>query len=133
MDLTEMMGTMSTEHGSGMAMPMMQDCIEACSAAAMAAIMCADADTGEEMMRCGAMCANVADVATATMHMMLRPSGYDPAVMSSMLTACATLGQACAAECRMHADMHEHCRICAQACEAMVDACRSAMAAIPAA
>lgn len=133
MDLTDLLRTMSPEHATGMSMPMVQDCIEACSAAAMTATVCADADTGEQMERCGAMCANVADVATATLRMLLRPAGYDPGVMSAMLTACATLGQACAAECRVHAEHHEHCRLCAQACESMVDACRSALAAIPAA
>jgi hypothetical protein len=30
----------------------------------------------------------------------------------------------------MHADMHDHCRICAMACDAMVAACKSAMKAM---
>ena len=37
------------------------------------------------------------------------------------------MGMACAEECRMHADMHDHCRICASACDQMVEACRSMM------
>jgi hypothetical protein len=67
------------------------------------------------------------------MRMMMRPAGYDRAVMTSMMTACMAMGEACAAECRGHADMADHCRICASACQAMVDACRSMMAAMPAA
>ncbi|WP_246603406.1 hypothetical protein [Microbacterium marinilacus] len=56
--------------------------------------------------------------------------GYEPGVMRAIMTACMTMGEACAAECRMHAEMHEHCRICAMACEAMVETCRTAMASM---
>jgi hypothetical protein len=37
------------------------------------------------------------------------------------------MGEACAMECDKHADMSEHCRICAASCRAMMDACSSAM------
>lgn len=122
--MTDMMKSMpAMDTGMAMDMDMMQRCIEACSAAAQAATMCADADMTDSMMRCGAMCMNTADVATAMMRMMMRPNGYDMAVMVPMLDACVAMGSACAAECRMHADMHDHCRICAMACEAMVEAC----------
>jgi hypothetical protein len=113
----------------GMDMAMMQDCIEACSAASMAATMCADADAGQDMARCASMCMNTADVAMMTMRMMMRPAGYDAMVMRSMMMACVSMGEACAAECTMHADMHDHCRICAAACDAMVKACMAAMPA----
>jgi hypothetical protein len=113
--------------GMKMDMTMMQSCIESCAAAAQAATMCADADMGQEMAKCGAMCANTADVATTMMRMMMRPNGYDMAVMMPMMEACVAMGSACAEECRMHADMHDHCRICAMACDAMVEACTSMM------
>lgn len=116
----------------GMDMEMTQKCIEACSAAEMAATMCADADAGEGMARCASMCMNTADVAMVTMRMMMRPMGMDPMVMSSMMSSCIAMGTACAAECRMHADS-DHCRICAMACDAMVEACTSMMAMMPAA
>jgi hypothetical protein len=64
------------------------------------------------------------------MRMMMRPAGYDMGVMSSMMTACMAMGEACAAECDMHADMSEHCRICASACRAMVAACSSMMSSM---
>jgi hypothetical protein len=102
--------------------------MEACQAASMAATMCADADGGEGMGRCASMCMNTADVAMAMMRMMMRPAGYDMAVMTSMMTACTAMGEACAAECEQHAEMSEHCRICASACRAMVDACSRMMA-----
>jgi hypothetical protein len=61
---------------------------------------------------------------------MMRPAGYEMSVMTSMMTACMAMGEACAAECAQHADMSEHCRICASACRAMVDACSAAMSAM---
>ena len=134
MMMTDMMKAMPkmTDMASGitMDMTMMQSCIEACSAAAQAATMCADADAMEGMGKCAAMCANTADVATAMMHMMMRPSGYDSTVMMPMMEACMAMGMACSTECMMHADMADHCRICAMACDAMVESCRSMMAAM---
>ncbi len=129
--MADMMKSMPMPTTTGMDMSMMQGCIEACSAASMAATMCADADGAENMGRCASMCMNTADVAMTMMRMMMRPNGYDMGVMSSMMTACMTMGEACAAECMMHAEMSEHCRICASACTAMVEACRSAMASMP--
>ena len=125
--MADMMKAMPMREMTGMDMPMMQRCIEACSAASMAATMCADADSRENMGRCASMCMNTADVATAMMRMMMRPGGYDMGVMTSMMSACMAMGEACAAECETHAAMSEHCRICASACRAMVDACSSAM------
>lgn len=130
MDMMQMMESMPKGSMAGMEMPMMQECIEACSACAMAATMCADADMGEDMAKCASMNNNMADVATTMMRMMMRPMGYDMESMRAMMMACIAMGEACANECRMHADMHEHCRICAQACDAMVMACRNAMSSM---
>jgi hypothetical protein len=134
MMMTDMMKAMpkmtAMDNGVTMDMTMMQSCVEACSAAAQAATMCADASASEDMARCASMCANTADVATAMMHMMMRPNGYDSAVMMPMMEACMAMGMACSAECMMHADMADHCRICAMACDAMVESCRSMMAAM---
>jgi hypothetical protein len=61
---------------------------------------------------------------------MMRPNGYDMASMQGMMQGCMAMGMACAEECRRHADMHDHCRICASACDQMVEACRSMMSAM---
>ena len=130
--MADMMRSMPAAGTTSMDMSMMQRCMEACSAAAMAATMCADADGGEGMGRCASMCMNTADVATAMMRMMMRPGSYDMAVMSPMMSACMAMGEACAAECDQHAEMSEHCRICASACRAMVEACSSMMSSMTA-
>jgi hypothetical protein len=129
--IKDMMRSMPT-NDMDMDVMAMQECIEACSTASQVAAMCADADTGDDMARCCSMCMNTADVATTMMRMMLRPGGYDMLVMKSMLAATMNMGTACAEECRKHEDMHEHCRICAKACEAMVDACSRVMSGMPA-
>lgn len=127
--MTEMMSTMPMGD-TGMDMKTMQPAIEACSAAAMACTMCSDACAGEGMGRCSSMCATMADMATTMMRMMMRPGGYDGAVMMAMMDACMMMGEACAAECRTHADMNDHCRVCAMACDAMILACRDTKASM---
>lgn len=133
MMMADMMKTMPADGMAGMDMSAMQECIEACSMVAMAATMCADSDTGADMARCSSMCANMADVATTTMRMMMRPAGFDMASMRAMVTACVEMGRACSAECAMHADMDEHCRLCAKACDAMVAACERMLGSMQAA
>jgi hypothetical protein len=112
--MMDMMKSMPADKMMGMDMSMMQECIETCSAAAMAATMCS----------------NMADVATTMMRMMMRPAGYDMMSMRAMMMACVEMGKACSAECMMHADMDEHCRMCAKACDAMVMACEKAMSSM---
>jgi hypothetical protein len=122
----EMMGTMSMNM-QGMDMKMMQDCIEACSAAEQACVMCADADASENMGRCASMCTMTADVTNTMMRMMMRPMGMDMKSMMAMLEACMTMCRACAEECITHAEMSEHCKMCAQVCMNCADACEAMM------
>ena len=128
--MADVMSSMAMPKLTGMDMPMLQECIEACSAASMAATMCADSDAGDTMARCASMCMNTADVSTTMMRMMMRPAGYDLGSMTTMMSACMAMGEACAMECETHADMSEHCRICASACRAMIDACTRAMSSL---
>lgn len=48
-------------------------------------------------------------------------------VDTAKLAACI---EACADECEQHADMHEHCRICAEACRACEKACNELVDAL---
>ena len=125
--MMDMMKTMPADKMMGMDMMAMQECIEACSMTAMAATMCADSDTGMDMEKCSSMCMNMMDVATTMMRMMMRPMGYDMMSMRAMMMATIEMGKACSAECMLHADMDEQCRMTAKACDAMVMACEKAM------
>lgn len=113
-------------------MATMQECIEACSACEQACTMCSDASMGMEMARCSSMSGSCADVCNTMMRMMMRPAGFDMATMMAMLEATVTSARACADECGKHADMHEHCKMCAQACMDCAAACEKMMTALSA-
>ena len=119
--------------GGGMDLMMMQECIEACSAAEQACTMCADAMSGEDMSMCRGMCMNAADMSHAMLRMMLRQNGMHSASMMSMMEATAMMMEACAEECMTHADMSEDCRMCAEVCRQCAASCRKMMAMMPAA
>ena len=129
MTMDMMKGAMSASDMpmQGMDMDMMQECMEALSACMQACVMCADSDAGEGMGRCAAMCSNCADVCDTMMRMMLRMNGYDMQVMMSMMDTCVMMCRACSAECMMHAEMSEHCRMCAMACDQAVMAMEKMM------
>jgi hypothetical protein len=89
--------------------------------------MCAGAAMGGDMDACRAMCMSMAEMADCCMKMMMRPAGYDSAVMMQMMKTCMMMGKACSAECMMHADAMDMCRYCAKACDAMVAQCDAMM------
>lgn len=102
-------------------------CSEACTS-------CADACLSEEMVasltRCIRLDLDCADICATTARVLTRQTGFDPAIARTMLEACATACMSCGAECAMHADMHEHCRVCAEACHRCERACRELLAAM---
>ena len=114
---------------AGMDMTAMQNLVEACAACEQACTMCAGSSM--EMDSCSAMCMNMADMANTMMRMMLRPAGMHMASMMAMMQACSMTANACAAECMMHADDNDMCRMCAMACQEMAKACDAMMMAMP--
>ena len=103
-------------------------CIEACVACAQACTACADACLGEDMVAelttCIRTCLDCADQCEATGRVLSRRTGYDADVTRAVLEACATACRACGDECARHAQMHEHCRVCAESCRRCDAACR---------
>jgi hypothetical protein len=129
MTMDMMKGAMSSSDMpmKGIDPAMMQECMEALSACVQACIMCADADAVEGMGTCAAICSNCADVCDTMMRMMLRMNGWDMQVMTSMMQSTIVMCRACSAECMMHAEMSEHCRMCAMACDQAVMAMEKMM------
>ena len=129
MTMDMMKGAMSSSDMpmKGMDPAMMQETMEALSACTQACIMCADADAGEGMAKCAGLCANCADMCDTMLRMMLRMNGWDMQVMSSMMQTTIMMARACSAECMMHAEMSEHCRMCAMACDQAVMAMEKMM------
>jgi Domain of Unknown Function (DUF326) len=102
------------------------DCAQACTS-------CADADLSEpgvaELVKCIRLCLDCADVCTATGRVISRQTEYDANLTRSLLEACVTACRSSGDECERHAAMHEHCRVCAEACSRCEQACQELLAA----
>ncbi|WP_219509023.1 four-helix bundle copper-binding protein [Nonomuraea ceibae] len=103
------------------------DCAQACTA-------CADACLSEEQVgelrKCVRTNLDCADICQATARVLSRHTGYDANISRALLEACITACRSCADECGRHAEMHEHCRICAERCRACEQTCRSLLEAM---
>jgi Domain of Unknown Function (DUF326) len=103
------------------------DCAQACTG-------CADDDLSEpditELVKCIRLDLDCADVCGATVRVISRQTEYDANLTRSLLEACATACRSCGDECERHAEMHEHCRVCAEACRRGEQSCRQLLAAI---
>jgi hypothetical protein len=105
----------------------LNDCAQACTADV-------DADLSEqnviEMVKCIRLCLDWADVCTATVGVTIRQAEYDANVTKPLLESCVAICKSCGDECERHAQIHEHCRVCAQACRRCEQACRELLNAI---
>ena len=92
-------------------------CIDACLECGQACTTCADACLSEEMVAdlttCIRLNQDCADLCDTTARLLSRHTGTDTTVLRAALEALRAACAACAAECDTHADMHEHCRVCA--------------------
>jgi len=99
----------------------------ACFTCLQTCLTCADACLSEphvdKLTACIRINLDCADVCHATGSLLLRLGRTEPQPLQSQVAACIEACRVCAIECRRHAEMHEHCRICADACKACHDAC----------
>ena len=104
----------------------LNDCAQACTADA-------DDDLGEpnvaDMVKCIRLCLDCADICTTTASVTSRQTDYDANVTRPLLEACIAACMSCGDECERHADLHAHCRVCAEACHRCERACRDLLAA----
>jgi hypothetical protein len=104
----------------------LSDCLQAC-------IADADSDLREyapELVKCIRLCLDCADVCGATLGVTSRQTEYDATVGKLLLQACAAVCKSCGDECERHAQIHAHCRVCAEACRRCEQACRQLLAAV---
>ena len=110
----------------------LQECIDACVECAQACTACADACLSEDMVaeltKCIRTNLDCADICATTARVLSRHTGYDATISRTLLQACIVACRSCGDECASHAEMHEHCRICADACRACEQACRDLLA-----
>ena len=105
----------------------LNDCAKACTADA-------DDDLSEhnvaELVKCIRLCLDCADVCDATVRVTSRQTEYDAGVTKPLLEACAATCKSCGDECKRHAQIRAHCRVCAEACRRCERACRELLAAM---
>lgn len=106
--------------------------LAACSGACT---FCADACLSEEMVadlrRCIRLNQDCAAICAATASVLVRGAAEpQQPVLRLQLEACAAACTACGEECGRHAQMHEHCRICAEVCRTCEGACRQLLGSL---
>nr|WP_030548253.1 four-helix bundle copper-binding protein [Streptomyces albus] len=110
----------------------LQRCIEECLACSQACTACADACLSEDdpasLRKCIRTNTDCADVCDTTARVLSRHTEYDANITRAVVQACATVCKSCGDECGRHADMHEHCRVCAEACRRCEEACNALLA-----
>jgi hypothetical protein len=72
-----------------------------------------------------------ADICNATGRILARQADYDVDLITNQLQTCITTCNICARECAKHADMHEHCRVCADVCRQCAETCEQILQAAP--
>ena len=99
----------------------LNDCAQACTADA-------DDDLSEPdvaaMVKCIRLCLDCADICTTTSAVASRQTDYDANVTRPLLEACIAACKSCGDECEVHAMMHAHCGVCAEACRRCQQACQ---------
>lgn len=99
------------------ALQALYDCLAACEHCASSCLAEQDVQMLAECIRLDRDCA---DVCALTARYLARDSRFT----GPLAQLCAQTCDACGAECRKHADMHDHCRACMEACERCAQACR---------
>jgi hypothetical protein len=109
-------------------------CINECINCAQVCNMCADACLAEQnvsmLVRCIRVNLDCADICSATARILSRQTAWSADIWHHQLHATVTACDACAQECRKHAQMHEHCRTCAEACQGCIEACNSVISSL---
>lgn len=113
------------------------ECIEACLDCEKACTSCADACLGEphrdQLIRCIRLNQDCANICDTTGRLLSRQTQPDWGVLRAQVSLCARMCRVCGDECRTHAEMHEHCRVCAESCQKCLQACDALARVMPAA
>ena len=101
-----------------------QDCLNCAQACTSCADACAADPASAHLARCAGAVLNCADIATAVVCVLSRPTPYDREVTAATLRALVEACRAAYDECRKHALENEACRICGDACRRCAQASR---------
>src|SRR5215212_8933681 len=96
-------------------------CAETCTSCADACL--AEPEHLERLRRCIRLNLDCSDVCGATSRVLGRLTETPNEIVHAQLHACIVACQACGEECEAHAEMHDHCRICAETCHHCQERC----------
>jgi hypothetical protein len=104
------------------------EALKALSTCAEICTSCADACLGEpehleRLRRCITANLDCADVCAAGARVLVRQTETPNELVQAQLHACVIACRACADECEVHSEMHDHCRICAETCRYCQERC----------
>lgn len=110
-------------------------CIDACFCCVEACTACADACLSEphvdRLVACVRLNLDCAQVCSTTGNILARANRAGTRqLLEAQLTTCIAFCRTCANECNRHAEMHKHCRMCAEACLACAEACDQMLATL---
>lgn len=109
-------------------------CVKACYGCSESCTLCADACLGEDQLerlrRCIRLNLDCAAVCAATGEIVARQTEPDRSLLRAQLEACAAACRICGEECDRHADLHQHCRLCAESCRLCAQACNDLIASL---
>jgi hypothetical protein len=98
-----------------------EDAVTACAAGMLAA------EDIEQMRTFVLHDMDCSDIIGTTRRVLTRAAGDDNTLITAQLDACLIACQRSEEHCKLTAEEHEHCRMCAAATHEAVDACRRAL------
>jgi len=101
-----------------------QECLNCSQSCTSCADACIADPSAAHLGRSASAALNCADMATAVVRVLSRPTAYDRAVIEAVLRAVVETCREGYDENRKHATENEACLICAEACRKCAQACR---------
>jgi hypothetical protein len=110
-------------------------CIEACIECADACTLCADACLSEQNVQMLTKCIRTdldcADICHTSAKLLARHREMNLQLLRAQLQTTVMAAGFCAQECERHAEMMQHCRICASVCRNCIDSCQRILTYLP--
>ena len=103
------------------ALAALSTCVTTCTACADACL--AESQHLSHLRRCIRTDLDCADVCAATLRVLTRQTETPGDLVHAQLHACVLACAVCADECEKHAEHHDHCRVCAEACRHCQERC----------
>ena len=120
-------GTMPRSEISNLSSPELTACIEAsisCSTVCKAWVdVCLAQEVVGNLAQCVLASLECVDICHATWQLLMHPGEPNWRLLNKQVARCQAACRRCREACALHADMHEHCRVCALSARRCEEAC----------